>query len=618
MEIPVEPTLPGPRNAESESESLTPMDTPASSEVDSSEIYQDQSFLTEGAHRISLPYCFILYQSFSNHSPYGIPSYCFLITVYSKSDLAHIDLIEKKFLKEFPVDYSKKYSSGAALHDAMQMFGSEYGISVSRRGHKIECTRADRVRAEPKALPPGSKPRKKRNRETQRCGCLFSCNFAGETKANPEVHITKVSYRHSDSCIPSVTQLMNAKRKNGAYLSLINSELSCLNLCIQMAKDRQYIEPNMLRTALRSIPGFPAAVGISSSTLYNCRLRILKIANESRDSSLLQCDLGQSAEALIAEGNGTPLDGKWESVLLRIQNIVTIVIRLLYYSSFPTSEITPDYVDMAYEIVRKHLIEVWNSTEEGSCDSSRMIMVLKAAAAEDKGFTYRVGRDAQGKITAFVWQNANMRRQLELNGGYLSLDAMKRQIVSCNWPYIGIALLDPDCNLFVGLEGICASERNEAYTFVLQSALAMTPKLKPSDIKIIAADGLLSEHALTAAGIPPTCVMILDVYHLLHQDWPNYFTTPVWKQVKGLFNNLVYADKEIEHKKAVALIRARFKDEATRLQYVETRVFPLAAKFARCYVKLYLGMYLTVALTYAPAASIHATHIISCSSIIFR
>jgi hypothetical protein len=59
--------------------------------------------------------------------------------------------------------------------------------------------------------------------------------------------------------------------------------------------------------------------------------------------------------------------------------------------------------------------------------------------------------------------------------------------------------------------------------------------------------------------------MIIDVYHLLHQDWPDYFTTSLWKQVKGLLNDLVYADTEIEHKKAVALIRARFKDEATRL-----------------------------------------------------
>jgi hypothetical protein len=163
MEAPVEPTLNGPGNATTESESSTPVDTPASSKVD-----EGQSFLSEGAHRISVPYCFILYQSL-NHSPHAVPSYCFLITVYSKADLAHIDLIEKKFLEQFPVDCSKKYSNGAALQDAMQMFGSEYGVSVARRGHKIECTRARRDKANPKALAPGSKPKKKRKRETQRC-----------------------------------------------------------------------------------------------------------------------------------------------------------------------------------------------------------------------------------------------------------------------------------------------------------------------------------------------------------------------------------------------------------------------------------------------------------------
>jgi hypothetical protein len=258
---------------------------------------------------------------------------------------------------------------------------------------------------------------------------------------------------------------------------------------------------------------------------------------------------------------------------------------------------------VAYEVVRKHLLEVWNNPEDGS-DSSRILWLLKATAFEDKSFSYRVARDAQGKVVGFVWQNANMRRQLELNGGYLSLDAMKRQIVSCNWPYISIALLDPDHNLFVGLEGICAAERNGAYTFVLQAALEMTPKLKPSDIKIIAADGLLSERAVAAAGIPSTCAVILDVYHLLNQDWPAHFKTGVWQTVKEMFKELVYGKTEIDHKKAEALIRARFKDEPTHLSYVETYVFPNAQKFARCYVKRYPGTYVAVFFTSCARAAV--------------
>jgi hypothetical protein len=258
---------------------------------------------------------------------------------------------------------------------------------------------------------------------------------------------------------------------------------------------------------------------------------------------------------------------------------------------------------MAYEVVRKHLLETWNNPEDG-CDNSRILWLLKATALEDKSFSYRVARDGRGKVVGFMWQNGNMRRQLELNGGYLSLDAMKRQIVSCNWPYIAITLLDPDHNLFVGLEGICAAERNEAYTFVLQVALEMTPKLKPADIKIIAADGLLSEAAVAAAGIPSTCTVILDVYHLLNQDWPNYFKTGTWGTVKEMFYELVYAKTETEHKKAEALIRARFKDEPTRLSYVETRVFPHAAKFARCYVKLIPGTYVAVAFTFCAYAAV--------------
>jgi hypothetical protein len=240
--------------------------------------------------------------------------------VYSQADVAHIDLIEKEFHEHFPADSSKKYSCDSALRDAMHEFGSKFGVSLVKYGHKIECTRAYRRKKPPKPDVPGCKPKDRRYRETQRCGCMFSCNFAGDTKANPEVHITKVSYRHSNSCIPSATQLMNANRKNGTYTAKIDSELSRLSLCIQLAKNRQYIEPNILRTALRSIPGFPAAVGINSNTLYNCRLRILKIANGSSESAELQCDLEQSADALIAEGNGRPLDGKWKCVLFENYN----------------------------------------------------------------------------------------------------------------------------------------------------------------------------------------------------------------------------------------------------------------------------------------------------------
>jgi hypothetical protein len=57
--------------------------------------------------------------------------------VYSPVDLAHIDEIEKKFHEQFSADWSKKYSSAAALQDEMQKFGSAYGVAVAKSGHRI-------------------------------------------------------------------------------------------------------------------------------------------------------------------------------------------------------------------------------------------------------------------------------------------------------------------------------------------------------------------------------------------------------------------------------------------------------------------------------------------------
>ena len=112
--------------------------------------------------------------------------------MYSQANLAHIDEIEKMFHEHFPADCCKKYTSAAELHDQMQTFGSTYGVAVTRCGHKIECFRADREKNKKKPLAAGSKPIKTRNRTTQRCGCMFSCNFAGDTKTNKEVDIQRI------------------------------------------------------------------------------------------------------------------------------------------------------------------------------------------------------------------------------------------------------------------------------------------------------------------------------------------------------------------------------------------------------------------------------------------
>jgi hypothetical protein len=46
--------------------------------------------------------------------------------------------------------------------------------------------------------------------------------------------------------------------------------------------------------------------------------------------------------------------------------------------------------------------------------------------SQSTGFIYEIATDKNGKVNAVVWQTATMRSSFERYGGYIALDAMKR------------------------------------------------------------------------------------------------------------------------------------------------------------------------------------------------
>ena len=75
--------------------------------------------------------------------------------------------------------------------------------------------------------------------------------------------------------------------------------------------------------------------------------------------------------------------------------------------------------------------------------------------------------DDMGEITGCLWMTSTMRMNFELYGGYLSVDAMKRDINTLLWPYMATSLWNDLNEVCVGCEGILLSEREEAYKAML-------------------------------------------------------------------------------------------------------------------------------------------------------
>ena len=62
---------------------------------------------------------------------------------------------------------------------------------------------------------------------------------------------------------------------------------------------------------------------------------------------------------------------------------------------------------------------------------------------------------------------STMRMNFELYGGYLSVDAMKRDLNTLLWPYMATSMWNELNQVCVGCEGILLSEREEAYKALL-------------------------------------------------------------------------------------------------------------------------------------------------------
>lgn len=180
------------------------------------------------------------------------------------------------------------------------------------------------------------------------------------------------------------------------------------------------------------------------------------------------------------------------NVVLTKQNVLAIkvkVIRLLPamdentdYQDFLAvnnlpitgiNELNADNMNCSEDEVCKVHLSTWRELISGDSYNEDVLTNLEEymelLTLKDKDFVYEILRDqdGQGEITGCLWMTSTMRMNFELYGGYVSVDAMKRDINTLLWPYMAVSMWNDLNEVCVGCEGIMLSEREEAYKAML-------------------------------------------------------------------------------------------------------------------------------------------------------
>ena len=139
----------------------------------------------------------------------------------------------------------------------------------------------------------------------------------------------------------------------------------------------------------------------------------------------------------------------------------------------------------------------------------------------DPEFAFEILNDSEGEVTGCFWMTSTMRKNFELFGSFICVDAMKRDINTLIWPYMATTMYNEMNSVCVGCEGIVIGEREEAYNSMLDFQVRYSRRSK-SEVKAISSDGFLSQPIIEGMGFTTT-KFIIDFWHLFHSILPKQF-----------------------------------------------------------------------------------------------
>ena len=107
------------------------------------------------------------------------------------------------------------------------------------------------------------------------------------------------------------------------------------------------------------------------------------------------------------------------------------------------------------------------------------------------------------------------------------------------WPYIGPVIINNKRRVQTCCEAIVTSEDIDTYSWIMKSMASIEPRWSLSKIKIIFADGLITQQLITDLNIQSICILHGDFHHLFKEVWPNNanFGTVIFSKIKTELKN---------------------------------------------------------------------------------
>ena len=175
--------------------------------------------------------------------------------------------------------------------------------------------------------------------------------------------------------------------------------------------------------------------------------------------------------------------------------------------------------DETYKFTNDLWWEVMNNSRSTDCLVSFEEFMEKIREMNND-FSYQILR-GQGEVTGCLWMTATMRKNFELFGSSICVDAMKRDINKMGMPYIAVTMHNEMNRVCVGCEGIVLAEREEAYAALIDFQTKFSRR-KKDNIFAFSADGFLSQAFVDKIGLT-NATFVMDHYHLFHDVLPKKF-----------------------------------------------------------------------------------------------
>ena len=189
---------------------------------------------------------------------------------------------------------------------------------------------------------------------------------------------------------------------------------------------------------------------------------------------------------------------------------------------------------------------MYSRVMQNGSESWKALALLKEMRSQLTGFDFRI-RLGDDKIpTALVWITYTMRKHLLQYGDVLFLDSQKRQYNKLCWPYIGPTIKTSENRIRVVAESVVLTEDLATYKWILLSLKQMEPKWDLNKIRIIFADGLITQNLLDQLKISETCTLRCDYWHLMNEVFPkeHNFGSITFALIKNYLKKMLLSDTE--------------------------------------------------------------------------